>query len=310
MTTAADRDVLIRLNAFRFLDEQRLLYGGDIPWAALDGGFRFQGERVPLIGPQGIFKPKVLSRPIPISIATTPPRPGRPAPYEDRQDPDGLLHYKYRGEDPSHYQNEGLRIAMREQIPLIYFIGIAKGWYSAAYPAYIVKDDPASLSVTVAIDNKAAVGVFSDRVAEQATDVRRAYATQLTRRRIHQDQFRHSVLVAYRESCAICNLGHRQLLEAAHIIPDSDPRGEPVVRNGLSLCKLHHAAFDSYMVGITPELVIEVQQAVRKEKDGPMLVHGLQNYHGQRLLVVPRQEQNRPDKEFLAERYERFRQFG
>jgi hypothetical protein len=35
-----------------------------------------------------------------------------------------------------------------------------------------------------------------------------------------------------------------ELLDAAHILPDGHPKGEPVVPNGLALCKLHHAAFD------------------------------------------------------------------
>jgi putative restriction endonuclease len=132
----------------------------------------------------------------------------------------------------------------------------------------------------------------------------------VVRRRIHQDKFRHNVLVAYRDSCAICNLKHRQLLEAAHIIPDSDPRGAPEVSNGLALCKLHHAAFDSYLVGIRPDLVVEVRESVRREEDGPMLLHGLQNCHGQRLVVVPRLAQMKPREDLLTERYERFRRAG
>ena len=62
------------------------------------------------------------------------------------------------------------------------------------------------------------------------------------RRRIHQRAFRERVLVAYGGKCAFCTLGYRELLDAAHIIPDSELRGEPVVSNGMSLCRLHHAA--------------------------------------------------------------------
>jgi len=32
------------------------------------------------------------------------------------------------------------------------------------------------------------------------------------------------------------------------------PLGEPVIPNGLALCKLHYAAFDSYIIGVTPVL--------------------------------------------------------
>jgi putative restriction endonuclease len=51
---------------------------------------------------------------------------------------------------------------------------------------------------------------------------------------------------------------HLELLEAAHILPDSDPRGEPIVSNSVALCTLHRAAFDRYVLGIRPDLVVDV----------------------------------------------------
>ena len=108
---AVDFDRQVRVQAFAFLDQQRATYGDVLPWSVLSEGFVFDGRRVPLIGPQGIFKPGV--------------------------------------------------------------------------------------------------------------------------RRLHQATFRERVLHAYRTSCAICRLRHRELLDAAHILPDGHPRGEPVVPNGL-----------------------------------------------------------------------------
>jgi putative restriction endonuclease len=113
------------------------------------------------------------------------------------------------------------------------------------------------------------------------------------------------VLRAYRERCALCRLRHAQLLDAAHILPDSDPLGAPVVPNGLALCKLHHAAFDQDFIAVRPDLVIEVRQDILEEEDGPMLVHGLQGFHERRILV-PRRSEERPRPDFLEERYRRF----
>jgi putative restriction endonuclease len=48
---------------------------------------------------------------------------------------------------------------------------------------------------------------------------------------------------------------------------------------------------------------------VLNEIDGPMLIHGLQGFHGA-TLTVPRPATLRPDREFLEERYELFRQAG
>lgn len=305
---AADRDARIRLGAFRFLDEQRLVFGGELPFVVLRDGFRFEGHRVPLMGPQGIFKPKILPLPVPLSIMTAPPKPGKPRPYEDAVGPDNLLRYRYRGPDPDHHENLGLRLAMKLRLPLIYFEGIDTGWYSATYPVYVIRDDPGSLFVTVAADQEVSFGQSNDQVAESMTVGRRAYATQLALRRIHQDKFRHYVLKAYRETCAICALRRRELLEAAHIISDRDERGVPEVFNGLCLCKLHHAAFDSNIVGIRPEnLVVEVRDDVRRQSDGPMLIHGLQKCHGQSLVVVPSRAELKPRRDFLQERYERFK---
>src|ERR1041384_3036364 len=79
--------------------------------------------------------------------------------------------------------------------------------------------------------------------------------------------FRERVLEAYRYQCSFCRLRHEQLLDAAHIIGDTEAQGEPVVRNGLSLCKLHHAAFDNHFVGLRPDYVLEVRPDILRERD-------------------------------------------
>ena len=87
---------------------------------------------------------------------------------------------------------------------------------------------------------------------------------------------------------------HR-MLDAAHITPDSALLGEPVVSNGMSLCRLHHAAFDRLLLGVHPDYVIHVRRDILGEVDGPMLRHGLQGLEGQRI-VVPSRRVERPDR--------------
>ena len=60
--------------------------------------------------------------------------------------------------------------------------------------------------------------------------------------RLHQPVFRAQVLQAY-GACIICRLKHVDLLDAARILSDADG-GQPVVTNGLAMCKIHHAAYD------------------------------------------------------------------
>ncbi len=132
----------------------------------------------------------------------------------------------------------------------------------------------------------------------------REYAERLTRLRLHQPVFRARVLRAYEQSCAICRLRHMDLLDAAHILSDTEG-GQPVVTNGLSLCKIHHAAYDRGIVGVRPDYVVEVRADVLLEQDGPMLRHGLQDVHLWNL-EVPKRVDERPDRNLLARRWSAF----
>jgi putative restriction endonuclease len=301
----ADADAAVRLAAFEFLDDLTQVHGDALPRNALSTGFPFEGRRVPLLGPQGIFKPAVMSD-MPLSITTTPIIKGKTRPYEDQVTDDGLIAYRYRGTDPGHHENAGLRRALKSQTPLIYFYGLVPGQYAASWPVYIVNDDPGSLTFTVAVDMPEAV--LAQPTSELDRAFERRYATRIQLVRLHQASFRQRVIRAYREACAVCRLRHQELLDAAHILPDTSG-GDPSVTNGLALCKLHHAAFDRNIMGVRPDLVVEISTALLNEIDGPMLVHGLQGFHGS-SLIVPHAAAQQPDPAFLEERYEVFRQVG
>jgi putative restriction endonuclease len=305
-TDTIDRQV--RLRAFDFLSEQTALHGEVLPWPILSSGFLFDSKRVPLIGPQGIFKPGVLPD-MPLSIATAPVREGETRRYDDGLDEQGLLSYRYRGTDPGHRDNVGLRLAMQRRVPLVYLFGVVRGEYMPVWPVFVVGDDPSTLTFKVAIDDRQ-LGLLNSALAtDQVSEARRSYVTALTVRRLHQTTFRMRVLNAYRETCAICRLRHRELLEAAHILPDGHPHGEPIVPNGLALCKLHHAAFDACILGVRPDYIIEVRRDILDEIDGPMLRHGLQEIAGQ-AIQLPRDHRLRPRSDLLEERYEMFRKAG
>jgi putative restriction endonuclease len=304
-------DTAVRLAAFRFLEEQQRLAGdeGALPHRVLLKGFAHEGHRVPLMGPQGIFKPRVL-RDIPLSITTVAVTEGEARPYDDAFGEDGLLRYRYRGTDPRHHENVGLRLAMQRHVPLVYFHGIVPGLYVAAWPVYVVGDEPERLTFIVSVDERRFASLGSvDAPDVGEADLRRRYATRLFRQRLHQREFRERVVRAYQHHCAVCRLRRDELLDAAHIVPDADPRGVPAVRNGLALCTLHHAAFDRHVIGITPDYVVCVRRDVLDQEDGPMLVHGLQGFHGARLRV-PQAPASQPDPRLLEERFQHFRQLG
>jgi putative restriction endonuclease len=246
----------------------------------------------------------VLSE-VPLSITTT-----AKTLYKDTFGPDGLLRYSYRGTNPEHHENRGLRLAKDRQIPLVYCHGITPGKYLVSWPVYIVGDDPRNLAVTVAVDDSA----FAMRQLEIAErggleivhdeDPRRRYITATVKVRLHQRAFRERVLDAYKRQCALCRFKHEELLDAAHIVPDADPDGEPRVSNGMALCSLHHSAFDRFFIAITPEYRVIVRSDLMIERDGPTL-QGLQSLQDS-VIQLPRRADHKPSKEFLQWRMQRF----
>ena len=293
-------DARIRAAAFEWLSRRVSMHGEVLSRDMLAAGFELDERRIRLVGPQGIFKPAVLE--VPLSITTAPN-----GPYDDAFGYDNLLRYRYRGTEPQHRDNVGLRFAMQQNLPLAYFHGLVPGKYLAMWPVYVVGDQPEYLAFSIAVDDADQVDVFSE--ARQTTgaiaDIRREYVTTTAMRRLHQSAFRERVLRAYRHQCAFCRLRHGELLDAAHIIPDKEPEGQPIVSNGLSLCRLHHATFDRFFVGVRPDGIIEVRSDILEEFDGPTLRHAIQGLHDQ-PIAVPRKPAERPSVDLLAKRYERF----
>lgn len=271
---------------------------GTIRWSGIKD-FRFREQVVHLIGTQGIWTPHGFDTAFSITTTYTPP--DHNPPYTDAVGGDGLVRYKYKGMDPDDPDNVKLRRALSRQVALVYFVGIARGVYLPIWPVRIVGDDPNNHEFYVAVDE----GLMFE-ASEALEPARRAYAARIVQERLHQPVFRSRVLLAYNSSCAVCRLRHTELLDAAHILPDSHPLGEPVVPNGLALCKIHHAAFDRDIMGIRPDYVVEIKQEILHEIDGPMLRHGLQEMHGDKI-TVPRSKISRPDHKRLEERYEGFR---
>lgn len=305
--TMTDLDTQVRLAAFQFLEEQTGIHGDVLPRRILERGFDFHGDRVPLVSPQGIFTPRLLK--LPLTFCTAPPSMNKPRPYEDEPGENGIIKYCYRGTNPNHPDNVGLRRCAELNLPLIYLYGLVPGEYRPVWPAFIVGDDPAHLVFSVAVDDKSAITETSFLFNKTGADEKRRYITREVQHRLHQQSFRERVLRAYQERCAICHLHHDELLEAAHIVSDKHPLGIPSIPNGLALCKLHHAAFDTNILGISPDYLIDIRRDIIDEVDGPMLKFGLQEIRGQSIRI-PKQPSWKPDKELLAIRFDEFKKVG
>ncbi len=220
--------------------------------------------------------------------------------YEDEELGGSLFAYSYRaGSDAS--DNTKLRRAIELKLPLILLRKILPGLYYPVFPVYAVDDDRENQRFLIALDEE----LRSVKNPRQLEPVEKRYAERITKQRIHQPEFRERILLAYQRQCAVCNLKHRELLDAAHIIADTQPHGTATVDNGLSLCKIHHAAYDANFLGISPDFEVKINKDLLEEKDGPMLEHGIQAMHD-RPLVIPAKPTDHPSRSRLDERYTEF----
>ncbi|GAB7190843.1 HNH endonuclease [Kineococcus sp. NUM-3379] len=269
--------------------------GGVVSRAELSDFDLGNGERRRLVDQSaGIWNPRDLAGTL--SIVSSPD-----GPYEDEDIDGGLFRYDYRA-GSTDGQNLKLRRAMELELPLILLRKIAAGVFVPVFPVYVIEDDTAARQFVIALDES--LRFLRDPL--HPTPDERRYAERITKQRLHQPEFRGRVIRAYSTRCAICRLAHGELVDAAHIVDDKDAAlGQPVVSNGLSLCSLHHRAFDRGFLGISPDYEVRIDSDLLEEVDGPMLRHGLQEMHGRRL-DVPVRKADRPDRERLAWRFERF----
>lgn len=265
--------------------------------------FSYGGEIIHLTSQQrGIHRPKQFH--LPMSIRTAPPKSGRDAPYANDIDmTSGLLMYRYRGKDPNAFDNVILRQAMETGTPLLHLYGVSSGRYIPSV-AYLIGEQRRRHSFATSLSNIRDNGWRHSMLYQ--SDVDRATRTRNVCERLGQTAFRFRVLDAYNTKCALCRLNQPLLLEAAPIVPFAE-YGPSVVPNGLAMCNLHHRAFDTHIIGIVPQRhVVEIRDAVRKQTDGPMLEHGLKEFHGTTLEAPRGGPSNRPDDRFLEQRYEEF----
>jgi putative restriction endonuclease len=289
----------LRASCFASLDVLCATFGYDVPYrGGLDAGFPFRGRRVPFLSPQkGIFRAAAQRGEAALSVNTS-----ANSPYDDEEVEAGFR-YAYRDGSLDQPDNRALRAAFASRAPLVYFYATQPGRYEPIYPCFITEDDPQDRRVLITPGRR--IGAIDElEPVPIENELERRYAVRATRIRLHQRRFRGKVLPAYRDSCAICRLKERRLLDAAHIVGDLREGGEPRVSNGLSLCSIHHRAFDEDLVGVSPDYVVHVARRLLDDEDGPML-ELLKTFH-QQPIVVPARAAWQPNREQLAARFERF----
>jgi putative restriction endonuclease len=82
----------------------------------------------------------------------------------------------------------------------------------------------------------------------------------ITHTRYKRDpRFKTIVYNAYDNRCAMCGI-QLELIEAAHIVPHSHEKGTDEIGNGISLCALHHTAYDKSLIFFDEEFNIIINE--------------------------------------------------
>jgi putative restriction endonuclease len=123
-----------------------------------------------------------------------------------------------------------------------------------------------------------------------------------SRRRVRDRAFAELVKEAYDYTCAICGSSRETPdgnpeVEAAHIY-SKEHGGSDDVRNGLTLCKLHHWAFDNGWLSVSDDYEVLVTDA--PDREGYYEFKQLENH----LLELPENVRAKPHQKFIRKHRE------
>lgn len=274
-------------------------------WAEIQKGFQVGGQHI-FFATQaaGIFKPQALNDGAALSIKqVTPSRKGRAAPYDDGELENGAVSYCLQKKGEESHSNRYLQEAWHRNLPLIYLRGIADSLYEVFYPVFVEEFSFQSGTVRLVFDQPASVPAVNC-----VNEVPQPYTDGLRKNRLHQQSFRQRVLMAYGLRCALTDLPLVDLLEAAHIVGGKG-HGRASVQNGIAMSTLHHTAYESDLMGIDPDGKIILSELVRGTCDAPLFSQGLLGMEG-RQMRFPTFEGHRPNRDFLAQKFEQFTKAG
>lgn len=289
----------IRLDAIHYVRLQRER------WVAVPASelrtFDSGGQRVFLKGQQGIFKPAELSEPL--SITST-----LDSPYNDSTVDGTRVLYDFLPPSRQH-ENDGLKRCAELELPLIYLLQVKRRpnpEYVVFAPVYVIAWDEGARTFLVDLSEQHPGAVASplpsrrqldlawvrQATASEVRELTRTYIATNVQRRLYDAKFRNRILKAYRDRCAVCDLGLRPLLDAAHVTGDRDPKPVIEVNEGIALCATHHRAFECDILGWDDDYRVRISLPGRGEA-GEGERQMLLAFEG-KLLALPRRPEWRP----------------
>jgi putative restriction endonuclease len=143
------------------------------------------------------------------------------------------------------------------------------GWYirHAAGFVHAMGRDVSAANSLVQGPWSAATTFLSGARSEAAKRRRKALVAMM--RTYRDGKFQGDVLKAYGHRCAVCGSALR-LVDAAHVVPVSHPDSTDDIDNGLALCRIHHGAYDTSLLGILQDYRVAINEVevLRLRKDG------------------------------------------
>ena len=111
--------------------------------------------------------------------------------------------------------------------------------------------------------------------------------------------FRREIMRIYNYTCVVCRLriltlDGESVTEAAHIVPFHISRNDDV-RNGISLCKLHHWTFDKGLISLSGSYQIIVSELMSEEGPAGWTLTELRG----KSILLPEQDLLSPAQEAL-----------
>ena len=138
------------------------------------------------------------------------------------------------------------------------------------------------------------------QAVEHPFSIQRDVASVQTETPVRSAGFRRAVMQIYEHTCAVCELNIRassgeSVTDAAHIIPFSVSYNDDI-RNGMSLCKSHHWAFDTGLISLDDDYQVIVSPSMSEQGPTASMLTQLRN----RRIWLPREGEHYPAQDALT----------
>ena len=146
------------------------------------------------------------------------------------------------------------------------------------------------------------IGEYSDGIllqVDRAFTPDNPFSPFKAKKKTRKAGFRRAIMRIYEYTCVVCELqiltlDGKSVTEAAHIIPFDKSKNDDV-RNGVSLCRLHHWGFDNGLISFTDAYKVIVSELMAEKGPSEWKFVNLMD----KKILVPENKEHYPAQEAL-----------